>query len=762
MFNFDKFVKNIENNVDTMRQNTLKIREMYSVQTREKLKAIMRAAKKYKSPHLYYFLHEVILKLKYNLDKEMTVVKSDEFEVIKTCDPELFKSVPESKLEIKESNDNPHDVLHTQRIHLMNYGIKKYFGIKEISELPKTVKIVMISPASNLYLNLFYTHNVFINQAMTNDPNDRERLVKLIFNLIKIAPSIEALDKLGSNICTCYQGEERCSHTKIFGHALYLLPHSIYYLKDQFINNLLKEGIEIIFTAHVIKENSTGKVERILMNKIENEPQIVTDREYYKMNTQDDITSIKLGAVKKKRRAVTKYEIASWKSENGWVDFEVKDDKYYNHQNFLPELYRIKNITTEYTITRVYKYFIFENMIHVVGVITGTEGHDNDFRSYTEAKTRYNNYEILPGTQINLINENTVGRIYMKEDEKTQRCALMRVYESQSEIFTFRFDQFSMINRLGWKVGHRFTEQEYIDFTRQMYIKKKGNKIVVSNEAMNGLLESLLNTTYIDSNILISMWKRCLATFGSSAVDQDQIYDIMTLLLFEALKTKIYINHLGESDLVTAYNNLLKKTDHSLYTRFVDWLVPSKTELKNKDLLNQNKIKDTIEQDEGNKEKQVIDSYKDKQTYQAIEIKWDKKKTDKIINNILENFDTNENIERVITTINIMGDRVVRMKTPTKKRVIHKRRNISPNNISKRFLDYDEYIKPRKKKENKTVNPIGYYLFGKKKQKDIVSMKMKKLVPKMDYINQNMVKDDNTKNTENTEKQYPLDWMKDI
>jgi hypothetical protein len=546
---------------------------------KKKLKAIVRQVRLHQNPYLSMFLYDVAFKMKYNIDKELTVDYEDENLIFKTSSPELVKSVPTTDVKIISEQGNPHQLLHTERVHLMEYGLKKYFTMKDINEMPKEKKIIMVSPCSGLYLKLFYTHNIYINQALTNDPNDRERFIKLIFNLLRLAPTIDDVERISQRVCVCNLDTEMCPHMKKHANdaPLYLFAHSIYYMKDKLINNILETGSDIIFTAHILKDNTEGKVAHKIYNNIKNRGSSnYSINRMLKEQTKD-------GKAKSKEEILNPgidYTMASWVCKDNWVDFNVTDDKLYNHPNFMPILYYTKNVVTDTTITRVDKYFIHENMIHVVGSIIGSLGVKNDFRSITDVPSYKDNYVIQPGSRINKVTGVNLGTIYLNEDPETKRCALMRVFESQTQIITFRSGQFSMWEKLKWHVGSVFTEREYMDFTQAVKIEKKGNILVVSNSALNGLLDSVMNTETVDNKILVSLWKRCLATFGDTAVDQNQIYDIMTMLIYEAVKVKALIYDLEDSDMVKAYNNMLKKSNYSLYTKIYDWIFGPSNQLE--------------------------------------------------------------------------------------------------------------------------------------------------------------------------------------
>jgi hypothetical protein len=559
------------------------MKEFIASHTREsvlKMKGVLKVAKKYKNELMGLFVHEVLAKRRYNLDKEMNVNYEDENLIFRTTDAELVKSVPATHVVVVRKQDNPHQLLHTERVHLMEYGIKKYFGVNDINGIDPKKRLIMVSPCAGLYLKIFFTHNILINQAITEDPNDIQRLMKLIFNLLRLAPDEDSIAKIFTNICTCVLDEHRCEHMKKEkGNGLYIFAHSIYYMKDKLINEILKNGEDILFTAHILKNNSKGKVSQYLFNEVEGR---ITEKERLKFGTNNEVTEFRVMNKKiiKQRNPGVEYEMASWKCENNWVEFLVTDDKLYEHPNFCPRLYKVKNITTKTTVTKVDKWFIHENMIHVVGTIIGVGGMENDFTSNDWIPEYKDNYIIQPGSKISRINPNILGSIYMSYDKESDRNALMRVYESTTEIITFRVGQFSMWERLKWKIGSLFTEKEYMDFTRAVKLEKKGNKLVISNEAMNALLESLLNIDRINGQVLQSMWKRCLATFGTSAVDQTQIYDIMTILLFEAVKTRALIYELESSDMVKCYNEMIRKENYSWYTRVIDYLFSSRTDMK--------------------------------------------------------------------------------------------------------------------------------------------------------------------------------------
>jgi len=556
-----------EANAALVMQKARELRDMLSVDEKNKWRQVLITYKtKIGNPAWEKLMYDIIMRHKYDF-KSLNIDEVDK-DAIVTNTPEHFCSIPRSKIIVnKHQESNPHGPLHTQRVHLMEYSLKKYFGIKDINELrERKVSMAMISPATGTYLKLFYTHNLHINQAITNDPNDLERFNKLVMNLIKLAPTPEDVKEIGKRVCTCYLKDEPCCHIKAMKPSLIMMPHSIYYLSDKLINAILKQGADIIYTAHILKNDSSGKLETLDWNDVNKVglryDNIKRKKKYFEKNKVD---------YNPENQNIMK--VAEWKCDSNQVEFNVNDDKIYRHKNFLPLLYECKNIATKTTVTKIDKYFVFDNMIHASGTITGYPGYENDFCSYT-TEYKESSYIIRPGSQIDKINENMAGNLYVHYDKEKDKPTLMRVYKTKVEFMTFRVGQFSLKDKIKWAVGNCFSEKEYMDMTKNYIMSKKAQKIVVGNEAFNGLMESLLNSEKIDNKILSSMWKRCLATFGASVTSWEQVYDIMTQLLYESLKARIAINELENSDIVFAMNNLLKKNNYSWTTRIYDYFFP--------------------------------------------------------------------------------------------------------------------------------------------------------------------------------------------
>jgi hypothetical protein len=562
------------NNNDLVKTQMKKLFSSISEQMRFKVKALMRGYLTeigHNRPWDQFFT-DLIIKQKYNLNDIEGVKYEDEDLVFRTCEPHSVKSVPTTLIKVVNHIKNPHALFHTERVHLMQYALNQYYGVKNMDELKKRkVSIGMISPASGLYLKIFYEQDVIINQAVTNDPNDQERFNHLVLNLLKVAEDPVRTHEIIKRVCTCYQDEKVCTHlrTNCAGRII-LLPHSIYYLKDELINDILKQGMDIIFTAHILENNQAGSHKLLLRNKIINTNKGTIN---YLKDTYEKYYKKKDKGYEYDPNPSYAYTSASWSCSENWVTFNVTDDKIYNHRNYMPALINTKNITTTKTITKVNKYFIHERMIHVAATITGVMGEDNDYNSYHEQYQK-DAYLIRPGTQIDRINTSNVGNLYVHTDEKG-KTAIMRVHKTNVSFMTFRADQFSLWKKLGWKIGNLFSEKEYMDLTKRYKLEKGGNTIILSNEAFNGLLGALLNTEKLDSRMLTNMWKMCLATFSSTAVGYEQIYDIMTLLIYEGLKTKVAINELSNSETVRVFNQLLQPQKYTWYTKLYDRIFPA-------------------------------------------------------------------------------------------------------------------------------------------------------------------------------------------
>jgi hypothetical protein len=596
-------------------------------------------------------VYDVVINHKFDFSKPIELEMEQDIE---TDSPELFHSVPSSYVKVVGKKQNPHDPLHVQREHLIEYSLKKYFNVKTINEVGmRQPRIAMISPASGTYLKLFYTQDIHICQAITNDPNDIERFERLVIALMRLAPNPKDVLEIGKRVCTCYQENEVCCHIKEQKPTIVMFPHSIYYVKDELINNILENGADIIYTAHIVKENSSGKACKYTYNNLyylyKGQQHENKKYEYYRKKEKEK---------KYNPDAEREDVIASWENDNNQVEFDIKDDKLYKHRNFLPILYETSNVSTKTTVTTVDKAFLFENMKHVSGTIRGTPFKKNDFTSYT-TKYKESSYMIQPGSRVDKINEKMKGNVYVHNDQKTDKTVIMRIFDTKTEFMTFRAGQFSIKEKMKWMVGNIFSEKEYMDLTRNYIVEKKANKIVINNEAFNGLMESLLHTEKIDSKILMSMWKRCLATFGSSATSWEQVYDILTVLLYEGLKTRIAINELENSDIVTALNNLLNKKEYSLATKIIDFLFkPTPVEQLNHCI----KIEQKEEKDK--KYQQTYTKYEDNPVRKNIEK--NQKEIHLMYTNLFINIEERYGIGNLSSYKYKDKTRIQRMKTPTR------------------------------------------------------------------------------------------------
>jgi hypothetical protein len=442
----------------------------------------------------------------------------------------------------KKNDKNPHQILHSQRQWLMNQAILKYYNESSLAGI-KNKKIVAISPSSGLTRYLYPSGNYYINTAITGDPNDISRGVMTMVEIVSIKK-----DEFLNNWCSCYQEKEPCQHIKEFNPQLVLLPHSVYYLKDELINWFLDKGKDVIGTAHVYNPDTAGQI---------------IDRSWRKIREEGD--------EKNKKQKYKGYVISEYSEENGQVTMDIKDDKVYHHRNFMPALYNTSNITTQTTTTRVHQRFRFQNMDHISFQITGIYGMANDFNSYISSNRAKNPILITSSSKLETVSEQNVGNYYIKEVGEDGDKMLIRILDSKVETFHVRSRNTSLLNILfHWGNGN-LMDRDFYRFVRQFKFTQEGGILNIENDAYNNIYLAAMAVTKYDYKNLLTLYQKAVAIIGRKMINIGTIYTLVKTILRDVVKTKLMVLQLSETRILKDISEFPYKK--SIPQKIFDFLV---------------------------------------------------------------------------------------------------------------------------------------------------------------------------------------------
>lgn len=442
----------------------------------------------------------------------------------------------------KRNDKNPHQILHSQRQWLMNQAILKYYNESSFDPIKKK-RIVAISPSSGLTKYLYPSGNYYINTAITGDPNDISRGVMTMVEIISIKK-----EEFLSNWCSCFQEKEPCIHIKEFNPQLVLLPHSVYYLKDELINWFLDKGKDVIGTAHVYNPDTAGQI---------------VDRSWRKLRED--------GESKNKKQKYKGYVISEYSEENGQVTMDIKDDKVYHHRNFMPALYNTSNITTQTTTTRVYQRFRFQNMDHISFQVTGIYGMANDFNSYISSNRAKNPILITSSSKLETVSEQNVGNYYIKEVGDEGDKMLIRILDSKVETFHVRSRNTSLLNILfHWGNGN-LMDRDFFRFVRQFKFTQEGGILNIENDAYNNIYLAAMAVTKYDYKNLLTLYQKAVAIIGRKMINIGTIYTLVKTILRDVVKTKLMVLQLSETRILKDISEFPYKK--SIPQKIFDFLV---------------------------------------------------------------------------------------------------------------------------------------------------------------------------------------------
>jgi hypothetical protein len=141
---------------------------------------------------------------------------------------------------VKEKPTNPHFFSAEERRYL------EWLIVKKMVKNPREFRIAEIGASSRLLKKMQNCNNLFINRPIIEDA-DVERNFKVKQTIY------ETQDKgfMQTNFCECPQGHNLCKHIIAFKPDFIVMTHTMYYLSQGLIYNILLQGIPILFVQHL-------------------------------------------------------------------------------------------------------------------------------------------------------------------------------------------------------------------------------------------------------------------------------------------------------------------------------------------------------------------------------------------------------------------------------------------------------------------------------------------------------------------------------
>jgi hypothetical protein len=432
---------------------------------------------------------------------------TEERQTYKVVDEELWESNNFGKTfrQTHTSDKNQHVDLHEQRIYLLESDLKKEYHVETMSQLKNKLRIAMISAASETVHRL-WGKKLHLNICLSNDMNDENRVAVILNQLIRITP-LKDMELIFTNICSCYQENKYCKHLEKFDPELVLMPHSIYYLSDDFINYVINKESRIIFTAHIFKSGTTGEIGNCV----------------------------------------------KFKCYMNEVNFNVLDDKQYNHKNFMPALLDVKNITTNATVTKLNYWFYQENSMHCVGYIEGRAGQ-SDFKS-SIYKKQVNQYVLGVKHALQTVGEDNAGAIYLKEDKDEK--FMVKVLTNSVQCIDFRVEHFSFFNEFFSNESDNLKDDKFTHLAREFYIKYPEMCIEISNEVYNKLFAMAykVDPQKLDFKKLQDMFLQTDILIGNNSNNKYMTYVVLKNILYDVLTSFFLIDNLLKSKIIAMLQN---------------------------------------------------------------------------------------------------------------------------------------------------------------------------------------------------------------
>jgi len=469
---------------------------------------------------------------------------------------------------------NPHINMHGPRVYLLNSAILKTLGIKNITEA-RNYRIASISKPTDTDVQLFGP-NFFINQYLSEDINDRERIISNYGKMMRMVHYREeqynedCIKYVYENCCHCKQEDDLCEHILKFNPEVLLLPHSGYYLNKKFLTNVVRRGIVIIGTAHVCDEYVMGS------KIVEQIDEVVTFGKKYNKEGKYDY---EYKNIKQERT------VAEWERRHGKIFFDVKDDKMYHHDNFLNFLYYQNNFQYQETLYTVSAQVEYEGMKHLSYTIKGTENAKavlglpvNELEKLI-IKNSCPDYilglESNITTAVDKINQN---KVFIVEDKRnTDKVTYMvRNVKNNLEFSLFRTKEPTFVNaiRRWWFKKDRNAVNFDYDF-EAFKLEYQATTIQISNSLYMDLLASAMGIVEKNKKNLESFFRKAIIMLATTTNKILTVYQVLKSIVRDLFIVQLCIVDLMNDPILKNLDQIKAENDFTFKEKVYDFFFGS-------------------------------------------------------------------------------------------------------------------------------------------------------------------------------------------
>lgn len=398
---------------------------------------------------------------------------------------------------------------------------------------------------------------------------------------VKMPVDPSGFELLTTNVCHCVQQDDICEHIKKFDPEIILMPHSIYYLKPEMINKILARGIVIIFVMHVFDPNQTkGSIQS---------HQLVNEEVVKIIESKTDPSMEPLKIVRKvpKIKGVT---IAEWWRTGGKINFEVKDDKKYIHNDCMNFFFRNSLEEDSTGINQIFYRIKHGGCHHISGVLKG---------ALIPKTVQLGASEPLVLSRFTRLNEaiavtkqDAISYIDGENNEKI----LVQDIEGKKTIIHFNVGSLSQSLALKFKKWFTLDKEpqtnimasDYYDFMTGFSMELPGQKLVVETATYNSLVDAAENVDFTNYDDVDTFRQMVCRFFHNTVTTPLTIRTLTFQILKDVAFNKLITKELSQSNFVQCFKSVFKVGNElnifqQLFAKFSDKKVDTNFNLIKKD-----------------------------------------------------------------------------------------------------------------------------------------------------------------------------------
>jgi hypothetical protein len=513
---------------------------------------------------------------------------------------DTVESIPAIPIKSIDSN-NFHSYLHNSRVYLLTHALLKHTSSYSTIDLSNR-RIATISNAAGLS-HLFPYGNYFINQAYTDEYSDLERISKTYLECINEInnhmiqppisktqiivgdrPALASYPKktnvenpftlLNKNICHCTQKDDLCEHILEFNPEILLLPHSIYYMSKQFINNVLARGIVIIYVAHIFNPMATsGSIQSHVTTTDEIDVQTNNKEEFKLPNNYTVLKKITAN----KHEQIT---VAEWEKKNGCIDFKITDEKFYHHQDVLNYLFDTSVVENKKGINRVMFRIKDGDCHHIAGVMKGE--YIDYIRDQGDAETLI----LTRDTRIETAMEITrKGNLSLLEVENDQKILLKKIY-GKRHLMQFSVGTLGQKLSLKWKKlfnssqNSEILASDFYDFFINFQIEFPNQIVILDNQIYNNLV-NYADEVDFTNEAEVDNFRKIVKRFFPQVTNPTTIRTIAFQVIKEVIFGKIITRDIMQSNFLRLFKSKFTAGNElSLFSKLMTKVVKKEINLQ--------------------------------------------------------------------------------------------------------------------------------------------------------------------------------------